>query len=119
MKIQPEKRSPMKIQFDYRGRFRIVAPDGTTGDWSGYTSLATLTWQGKTYIAGSAYGLLPKNECVYEISPIKTAPDDSMTWIDSADGKDHSAEKKAIEKIMARIIRQKRKPSKRSMIETS
>lgn len=102
-----------RIQFDYHGRFRIVAqeddkhsPGGSTpsrtlyGEWAGYTSLATLCWEGeidgrqvrKTFIASSEYGLLPNPEEVYELSvPFSTTLDDSMQYIDS-EGVDHRAE---------------------------
>ena len=40
------------IQFDYHGRHRIVMDDGVggihTGEWAGYRSLATLTWENES-----------------------------------------------------------------------
>lgn len=62
----------MKIQFNHYGQFRIIAEDGTKGRWSSYRSLATLEHGGKTYIAGSEYGLLPKAEVVYEFTELPT-----------------------------------------------
>lgn len=63
---------PFSIEYDGHGRFRIVAPDHTPGDWCPYTSAAVLLWQGKTYLAGSTYGILPGNEVVYEVRPLET-----------------------------------------------
>ena len=82
----------MKIQFNYNGRFRITTDDGlVAGEYAPYQSIATLTHEGKTYIAGSEYGLLPKSETVYELSAVDAVLDSSQEWIDSW-GKDHSEE---------------------------
>lgn len=101
-----------RIQFDYEGRLRIlltveeVVPEGGKfrdgaryeektymGGWAHYRGIATLTYQGKTYIAATEYGLLPKAETVYHLSEdgLNTTLDRSMEYID-AQGKDHSAE---------------------------
>ena len=53
------------IQFDRSGNFRLVHEDGTKGEWARYESIATLEHEGKTYIAGTQYGLLPTAEKVY------------------------------------------------------
>lgn len=60
--------------------FRITTDDETVkGEWSSYRSLAILVHDNKTYVAGSAYGLLPKEETVYEISAIPSK--NEMVWI--------------------------------------
>lgn len=80
-----------KIQFDYHGRLRILAPDGTMGEWAHYRGIAQLTYQGKTYIAATEYGLLPQAEKVYELGAIQpSSTDSSMEYID-AQGVDHNA----------------------------
>jgi hypothetical protein len=83
-----------KIQFNYNGQFRIMLQDGMEvyyGDWADYCALAVLQHQGKTYIAGSEYGLLPQGETIYEIAARPTTLDQSMQYID-ARGKDHREE---------------------------
>jgi hypothetical protein len=62
----------MKIEFDFHGQFRIVATTGEVGAWVPYACIAMLQVNKKTYIAGSAYGLLPKCETVYELTEQQT-----------------------------------------------
>lgn len=54
------------IQMDAYARFRIVYKFGKSGEirgeWVDYRSIAILCVDGKTYVAGSAYGLFPKSE---------------------------------------------------------
>jgi hypothetical protein len=87
-----------KIQFDAKGRFRIRAYDGAVilaeGEWASYQSVATLEYGGETFIAGSAFGLLPEAETVYCLSRdgIETGElDHSFENIDSATGKVYSS----------------------------
>jgi len=61
-----------KLEMDWHGQFRIVAPDGQAGEWAKYTSLAHLLWKGAHYVAGTEYGLLPQAETVYCFTPCKT-----------------------------------------------
>jgi hypothetical protein len=82
---------PMKLQYSWEGSFRIVADDGTTGEWASYTSVATLTHNGKAYVAESEYGFFPKGEQVYELTAIPTSLDNSMEYIDMR-GNDHRVE---------------------------
>lgn len=74
----------MKIQFNFNGRFRIVAEDGTAGEWADYVHLAVLNHSGKIYIAATDYGLLPEYEKVYQLpAPLPTTMDHSMDYIDN------------------------------------
>lgn len=74
----------MKLQFDYLGRFRILAPDGETASpWENYRSIAVLHYQGKSYIAASQYGLLPQAETVYELGAVQ--PTELDNTYDSVD----------------------------------
>ena len=74
------------LQFDYRGNFRIVltppapAKHFVASEWKSYTSIATLVHEGKTYIAGSSYGLLPNDEQVFEVTSVPTRMDNSKEW---------------------------------------
>lgn len=78
----------LKIQFDYKGRFRIVhEKSGQASEWTNYRSLAWLKVYGRTYIAGSEFGLLPKSNTVFEIQRQETKQDKSMEWTDSSTGK--------------------------------
>jgi hypothetical protein len=62
-----------RIEYDGDGRFRITASGGRIkGEWTSYTSIATLDYFGTTYIAGSEYGLLPCANAVYELSGADT-----------------------------------------------
>ncbi len=81
-----------KLQMDYNGRFRILHKSGATSEWTHYRSLATLEHDGKTYVAGSEYGLLPKAETVYEVTALPTSNDASFEWTDRF-GADHSHER--------------------------
>ena len=82
-----------QVEFDGKGLFRIVHPkSGMKGAWATYRDLATLTLkvsaptgpQEKTYVAGTAYGLLPKAETVYEVIPQPT----ETSMVDVPTGKD-------------------------------
>ncbi len=79
----------MRIQYDFNGRFRILAEDGTAGDWAYYQTVATLQHGGKTYIAGTNYGLLPTADTVYELTAIPTQLDHDMEYIDTVTCKVH------------------------------
>lgn len=86
----------LNIQMDYNARHRIILQESDSslvveGEWADYRSLAILQHNGKTYIAGTAYGLLPKAETVYEISAVDTTLDMSMQHID-AQGVSHEDE---------------------------
>lgn len=86
----------LNIQMDYNARHRIILQESDSslvveGEWADYRSLAVLHHNGKTYISGTAYGLLPKAETVYDITPVETTIDMSMQHID-AQGADHSEE---------------------------
>lgn len=86
--INDQGKVMFKIQYDYCGRFRIVhEKSGKASEWTRYQSLATIKVDGRTYIAGSAYGLLSQDEKVFEITPQKTKTDKSMEWTDSSTGK--------------------------------
>lgn len=69
------------FQINSEGRFRILleSDDGiifAEGDWvANYSSLATLTYEGRLFIAGTAYGLLPQAETVYEVNALPTTLD--------------------------------------------
>jgi hypothetical protein len=62
-----------KIQYDQNGQFRIVkvldTPSATeiASPWVGYRSIASLTHEGSTYIAVSAYyeGMIPHEQVMY------------------------------------------------------
>lgn len=63
----------MRIQYNKRGSFRIMTDDGNVqGEWCHYAGVATLVYMGKTFIAGSQYGLLPVCETVYELTEVPT-----------------------------------------------
>lgn len=83
----------LNIQMDYHARHRIILQESdsslvVTGEWADYRSLAVLQHNGKTYISGTEYGLLPQAETVYEINPIETTVDMSMQYTD-AQGVEH------------------------------
>ena len=90
MKIQ----SSMSLQCNYDAQIRIVHPNGMIGRWAEFSSIATLTVDGKTYIAGSSYGLLPKSEVVYEVTELPTEFDESFGHIDRY-GRKHNLEVEA------------------------
>lgn len=79
------------FQVNSEGRFRIALEtddgDMVFGDWiANYSSLATLTHEGKTYIAGTTYGLLPHSETVYEVAaqPTIVEPEPDATEAEDA-----------------------------------
>lgn len=85
------------VQMDYHARHRILLQEDdhnlrqVEGEWADYRSLAVLQHNGKTYIAATEYGLLPKAETVYEITAKETTVDMSMQYTD-AQGVNHQAE---------------------------
>jgi hypothetical protein len=60
-----------KIEYDDKGRYRIVFPDGTTSEWEGYTFVCTGIWKKRRFIAFSKYwdgsGVFPM-EGVHELA---------------------------------------------------
>jgi hypothetical protein len=82
-----KEETKMSLQFDYRGNFRIVHnPPGAkhfvASEWKPYTSIAVLVHEGRTYIAGSVFGLLPQDETVFEVTSVPTSIDKSKEWTD-------------------------------------
>jgi hypothetical protein len=82
-----KEETKMSLQFDYRGNFRIVHnPPGAkhfvASEWKPYTSIAVLVHEGRTYIAGSSFGLLPNDEQVFEVTSVPTSIDKSKEWTD-------------------------------------
>jgi hypothetical protein len=75
------KKDSFSLQFNFHGDLRIVHnPSGETGEWADYRSIAVLKLNGRTFIAGSDYGLLPA-ETVFELSEaLPTSIDDSQSW---------------------------------------
>jgi hypothetical protein len=60
------------IQYDGVGRFRIAQRMGSSehfSAWTDYDQLATLQVEDKVYVAGTGYGLLPRSEQVYQLTP--------------------------------------------------
>lgn len=76
------KKDSFSLQFNFHGDLRIVHnPSGETGEWADYRSIAVLKLNGKTFIAGSDYGLLLPAETVFELSEaLPTSIDDSQSW---------------------------------------
>ena len=76
------KDEKFSIQFNFHGDLRIVHnPSGETGEWADYRSIAVLKLNGKTFIAGSDYGLLLPAETVFELpEALPTSIDDSQSW---------------------------------------
>ena len=75
------KKDSFSLQSDYYGNFRITHSSGVTGEWADYRSIAVLKLNGKTFIAGSDYGLLLPAETVFELSEaLPTSIDDSQEW---------------------------------------
>lgn len=74
------KDEKFSIQFNFHGDLRIVHnPSGETGEWANYRSIAVLKLNGKTFIAGSDYGLLLPAETVFELSEaLPTSIDEVM-----------------------------------------
>lgn len=76
------------VQFDYSGNFRIVhcppgQPHFVASEWKPYNSIAVLRYENKVYIAGSAFGLLPEEATVYELTEAPTKIDNSKQWENS------------------------------------
>jgi len=91
-----KEETKMSLQFDYRGNFRIVHnPPGAkhfvASEWKTYTSIAVLVHEGRTYIAGSSFGLLPNDEQVFEVTSVPTSQDYSKEWENAFTGEDQHA----------------------------
>lgn len=69
-----------KIQYDYNGFFRFIhIKSGKASEWVSYTSVATLTVDGRTFVCGRYF---PLAECVYELTKHPTELDHSMQYIE-------------------------------------
>lgn len=53
------------------GQHRLVV-NGRQGRWAMYQSLSSIVVEGRTYVAGTEYGLLPEAEKAYELVPQPT-----------------------------------------------
>lgn len=56
------------LQRDKMSNIRLVHQDGTKGAWTGYDKTAILRHEGKTYIAATMQGRLPRSHKVYQVS---------------------------------------------------
>lgn len=44
-----------RIEYNAKGPYRIVFPDGSHSEWQGYAFVATGEWQNKKFVAFSNY----------------------------------------------------------------